>query len=75
MSLFKHFKTPKDFACLTIEERDEVEIASKEIVKYFKIREVNNENIAKITKKLLSKGFNYDIIKCAIERSVYFETN
>ena len=60
---------------LIIEERDEIEIASKEIVKYFKIREVNNENIAKITKKLLSKGFNYDIIKCAIERSVYFETN
>jgi SOS response regulatory protein OraA/RecX len=60
---------------ITIEDRDEFAIVSEEIKKFFKIREANEQNIAKITKKLLSKGFNYAIIKCAIERSVNCEIN
>jgi SOS response regulatory protein OraA/RecX len=41
-------------------ERDIIII---EVNKFFKSHEKNKENIAKITKKLLSKGFNYDIIR------------
>ena len=67
---------PDEFmGLITIEDRDEFAIVSEEIMKFFKIREANEQNIAKITKKLLSKGFNYAIIKCAIERSVNCEIN
>lgn len=51
---------------IDVKEIDEYEIVIKEIDKFFKNRENNNENIAKIRKKLLSKGFNYDIIKKAL---------
>jgi len=50
-----------------IENRDETSIVKKEINRFFKSREVNEENISKIIKKLLSKGFNYGIIKNALE--------
>ena len=45
---------------------DEKVLVEKEITKFFKNKEYNRENITKITKKLLSKGFNYDIIKDAL---------
>ena len=54
---------------ISVECIDEYETVEKEINKFFQNRENNNENIVKITKKLLSKGFNYDIIKAAL-RSV-----
>lgn len=60
---------------IVLPKRDECEIAKEEIIKFFKIRDRNEQNIAKITRKLLSKGFNYDIIKSAIERSGHCETN
>ena len=58
---------------LIIEKPDEFSIVVKEINKFFNNREKNKENITKITKKLLSKGFNYDIIKKALG-SDYNET-
>lgn len=60
---------------IVIPKRDETGIIEEEIDKFFKVREKNEKNIAKITNKLLSKGFNYGIIKSAIERSVECETN
>ena len=55
-------------------KNDEIEIVNKEIKRFFVNREVNEENIAKITKKLLSKGFNYGIIKQAIRECENHET-
>ena len=42
---------------------DEYSIIAHELEKFFKNREINKENIDKIAKKLLSKKFNYGIIK------------
>ena len=47
-------------------EVNEQEAIINEIERFFKNHELNKENIAKITKKLLSKGFNYVIIKDVI---------
>lgn len=60
---------------IVIENINEKAIIKEEISKFLKIREKNAQNIAKITRKLLSKGFNYVIIKSAIEESVINETN
>ena len=60
---------------IVIENVDELAIVKEEILKFFKIRDKNEQNIAKITRKLLSKGFNYVIIKSAIKESVINETN
>ena len=54
---------------------DETAFLKKEIEVFFKTREVNHENIAKITKKLLSKGFNYGIIRDVIRECVGDEIN
>lgn len=54
---------------LKFKEVDESVVVNKEIEKFFKFKTFDDQNIAKITKKLLSKGFKYDIIKEAI-RSV-----
>ena len=53
-------------AHVDVNDVEEYPLVVKEIEKFFKNREKNKENIAKITKKLLSKGFNYDIIKKAL---------
>ena len=50
---------------------DELDVIHKEIEKFFKNRERNKENISKIIKKLLSKGFNYVIIKQALGSDEY----
>lgn len=59
---------------IDVEDIEETPIIEKEITKFFKKNDFNNENIAKITKKLLSKGFNYDIIKKAIRECEDNET-
>lgn len=59
---------------IDVDEVDESTILTKEIAKFFKNHEYSNENISKITKKLLSKGFNYDIIKKAIRECDVNET-
>ena len=63
------------FSYIELPQRDEKAIVEEEIAKFFKTKERNEQNIAKITRKLLSKGFNYAIIKRAIERSVNCEIN
>ena len=55
-------------------EVDEYSAIFMEIEKFMKNREINRENIAKITKKLLSKGFNYAIIKDVIRECGFNET-
>ena len=59
---------------IDVNDIDEKIILVKEINKFFTSREVNEENIAKIIKKLLSKGFNYAIIKEAIRECELNET-
>ena len=59
---------------ISVDGVDEISILNKEILKFFSKNEFNNENISKITKKLLSKGFNYDIIKKAIRECELNET-
>jgi SOS response regulatory protein OraA/RecX len=56
---------------IDVEDVDELSPIKKEIAKFFKNKELNKENISKITKKLLSKGFNYDIIKQALGSDEY----
>ena len=56
-------------------EVDEYSLIKTEINKFFKKNQINKENIAKITKKLLSKGFNYGIIKDVVRECVNDEIN
>jgi len=75
MKMISHGYTYDEFmplvdSCL-VDEKVGIE---KEIKKYFKKEDMNNENIAKITKKLLSKGFKYDIIKEVIRECEEDET-
>lgn len=51
---------------LQVNDHNEYDAVRREIERFFKNRDISGENIAKITKKLLSKGFNYDIIKDAL---------
>lgn len=60
---------------LNIKNDNEIDAVKREIIKFFKLKEINNENIAKITKKLLSKGFSYDIIKKAFGECEFNEIN
>lgn len=60
---------------LNVKNDNEFDIVKREIIKFFKLKEINNENIAKITKKLLSKGFSYDIIKKAFGECEFNEIN
>ena len=65
----------EEFDCFILNfEVDENQIVKDEINKFFKNKKINKENIAKIVKKLLSKGFNYDIIKNAIRECEQNET-
>ena len=59
---------------LEFDDVDEFSSILSEVKKFFSKNIKNNENIAKITKKLLSKGFNYDIIKKAIRECEDNET-
>ena len=57
----------EEVSSFTIEtNNDEAESIRNEVRKFFLHRERNDENIIKITRKLLSKGFNYAIIKAII---------
>lgn len=60
---------------IKLENNNEKEIITKEINKIVRNNDIDEEIIAKITKKLLSKGFNYGIIKEAIRSVVENEIN
>ena len=57
----------EEFECFFVGvNTDETDLIKSETVKFFKKHEYNQENVVKFRKKLLSKGFKYDIINKAI---------
>lgn len=66
----------EEFECFLVDiDIDEMDIIKLEITSFFKKHEYNKENVVKIRKKLLSKGFKYDIINTAIRECDYNEND
>lgn len=51
---------------LELDEKKELEYISTLIEKFFKNKDVTRENVQKLYRHLLSKGFDYDSAKCAL---------
>jgi SOS response regulatory protein OraA/RecX len=68
------YNTEEFLNFIEVDDVDEHAILKKEIKGFFSKNDINEENIAKITKKLLSKGFNYGIIKQVIRECEANET-